>query len=279
MTMGRYWLRKLSCLAPVFAMSACSATPSAHPARPEQASSAGAAANVPSSAQRAGGGGSGLGPLDNPSLGGAGALPMVPQQDLGACRAGHYLGSFMGDYISGAWIEGETIVFATSDVDGKPGFEFWLESMDQECPPDLEFCPEAVVKGGKLRGNVIPFSDPEDPSTEGGLGFSVRFEIDLTGELDCRTGTFRGRLENGCYDILSTLYRFAGTIDGDYSRTANEFTNGVWHVDELLMPGAMPATPLGGGGTWSAKYADDATPPTGPSTGLCSGETGFDTEL
>ena len=197
-----------------------------------------------------------------------------------SCRPGHYIGEFYGEYFSGAWLDGaEPLPFATADVDGKPGFEFWLEAVDRPCEPGQEFCAGAIVKGGKLRGNATPFEDADDPNTQGGLGFSVRFEIDLTGELDCMAGTFRGRLENGCYDILSVLYRFDGAIDGSYSLTTNEFSSGVWEVSEMLMPGAAPLNPLGGNGSWSASYRDDSPAPTGEDTGLCAGESGFDTEL
>jgi len=207
--------------------------------------------------------------------------PLVPVSHPAqtvSCKAGHYIGKFVGDYRSAAWFEGaELIMFATADFDGKPGFEFWLESVEQPCMPGQEFCPGAVVKGGKLRGNVTPFEDSSDPNTTGGLGFSVRFEIDLTGELDCNTGMFRGRLENGCYDILSVLHRFDGTITGDYVLSTSAFTGGAWQVAEQLMAGTMPTTMLGGAGEWSADFADDSAAPTGPGTGLCSGQSGFDT--
>lgn len=209
-----------------------------------------------------------------------GLTPIQPTSgNIGNCRAGHYVGTFSGDYHSGAWLDGsESITFATSDVDGHPGFEFWLESVKTPCTPGQEFCADAVVKGGKLRGNATPFSDPNDPSTQGGVGFSVRFEIDLTGELDCQHNKFKGKLENGCYDILSVLYRFDGTIDGDYVGTTSEFKNGVWHVDEQVMAGAnMPAMPLGGDGMWTAAFEDDSAAPAGPGMGLCAGQSGFDT--
>jgi hypothetical protein len=215
-------------------------------------------------------------PSDSP------VIPPPSDAPAGAtCRAGHYIGKFVGAYRSAAWLDGsETIMFATADANGRPGFEFWLEQVEQPCMPGQEFCAGAIVKGGKLRGNVTPFEDASDPSTAGGLGFSVRFEIDLTGELDCNSGEFRGRLENGCYDILSALYRFDGTITGDYGLGTSAFTAGLWEVAEKLMPGAAPPTNmLGGNGDWSADFADDSAAPTGPGEGLCSGETGLDTEL
>ena len=197
-----------------------------------------------------------------------------------SCRTGHYLGEFFGEYFSGAWLEGsEPLPFATADVNGKPGFEFWLEAVEQPCAPGQEFCTGAIVKGGKLRGNATPFEDASDPSTQGGLGFSVRFEIDLTGELDCMAGKFRGRLENGCYDILSVLYRFEGMIDGNYSLSTSTFSEGVWQVSEQSMPGAAPVNPLGGNGQWTAMHSDDSPAPSADDSGLCAGQSGFDTEL
>lgn len=214
-----------------------------------------------------------------PSAGSSAPIVKVSQMQAGDCRAGHYIGSFIGDYHSGAWFGGEeTIMFSTMDVEDRPGFEFWLEKSEVACAPGQEFCADAIVKGGKLRGFATPFSDPNDPNTEGGLGFSVRFEIDLTGELDCRRAMLRGRLENGCYDILSVLYRFDGTIEGDYSLAESAFTTGDWQVQEMQMQSADPAaSPLGGSGMWTAEHFDDSAAPSGGSVGLCAGESGFDT--
>jgi hypothetical protein len=217
----------------------------------------------------------------NPVLGSAGdSAPLVQvSQPNDGCRAGHYIGSFAGDYHSGAWFGGEeTIMFSTMDVEDRPGFEFWLEKVDTPCTPGQEFCADAVVKGGKLRGFATPFADQSDPSTEGGLGFSVRFEIDLTGELDCRRLMLRGKLENGCYDILSVLYRFDGTMEGAYSLAMSAFTAGDWQVQEMEMDAANPPTsPLGGNGMWTAQHKDDSSAPTSGSVGLCAGQSGFDT--
>lgn len=95
-------------------------------------------------------------------------IPVSSPAQTTSCKAGHYIGKFVGDYRSAAWFEGgEVIMFATADFDGKPGFEFWLESVEQPCMPGQEFCPGAVVRGGKLRGNVTPFEDANDPNTTG----------------------------------------------------------------------------------------------------------------
>jgi hypothetical protein len=263
----------------VLSNSACGSDPPA--ARPSTPAAPAAAAG--SVAGSAGAAASGATILPDPGRAGS-ASPLIPVSQPvaggGGCKAGHYVGSFSGKYQSGAWFGGAAeIMFATSDVSGKPGFEFWLEAVDKPCTPGQEFCADAVVKGGKLRGNATPFSDGSMTGGDMGAGFSVRFEIDLSGELDCRTGVFKGRLENGCYDILSLLYRFDGTIDGTYSTTAHTFSNGSWHVDEMSMQGAgAAAAPLGGNGVWSAAYADDSAAPSGPGVGLCAGQSGFDTQ-
>jgi hypothetical protein len=226
-----------------------------------------------------------------PQFGDAGTAVIVPVMpttaSMGAtCAPGHYTGTFSGTYMSGAWLAGILPVdFATSDFEGKPGFEFWLEAVEAPCPPDLEFCAEAEVKGGKLRGFANPFSDASAGAMpDAGTGESnpfqvaVRFEIDLTGKLDCRKGKFRGELEHGCYDALSVLYRFAGTIESDYEHTTSAFKNGSWKVTEESMD-PLVAAELGGGGVWNAKLADSGSSPAVAGKGLCDGMTGFDTPV
>ncbi|MET0389661.1 MAG: hypothetical protein ABW321_27055, partial [Polyangiales bacterium] len=206
-------------------------------------------------------------------------VPATPTTPAATCRPGHYVGTFSGDYLSGALAGIAEITFATSDVDSRPGFEFWLEAVGKACEPGQEFCGDVVVKGGKLRGHATPFEDANDPNTEGGLGFSVRFEIDLTGELDCQAKKFKGNLVNGCYDVFSVLYRFDGTIEGDYDTSTSSFPGGIWQVAEQTLPGALPpAMPLGGDGVWAAAYVDDSAPPVDGEVGLCVGMSGFDTQ-
>ena len=92
---------------------------------------------------------------------------------------------------------------------------------------------------------------------------------------------FKGRLENGCYDVLSVLYRFSGEIQSRYALGMSAFVDGSWNVEELQMPNApAPPTPLTGEGTWTAAYKDDVGPPQGQGQGigLCAGQTGFDTQ-
>jgi hypothetical protein len=162
-----------------------------------------------------------------------------------------------------------------------PGFEFWLETVDKPCQPGSEFCAGAEVKGGKLRGFATPFTDVNSPMDGSNpFQFSVRFEIDLTGELDCSTGTFRGKLENGCYDVLSTLFRFSGNISSSYQFSKSAFTQGSWDVKEMPLDAtAAPNPDIGGSGTWDAMLAGPGSSPTAMGKGLCSGMSGLDTPL
>jgi hypothetical protein len=220
--------------------------------------------------------------VDNPALpaGSAGSAGAVAPMLGAGCAPGHYIGNFSGAYRSAAWLNGEEpLNFATSDFDGMPGFEFWLEAVEEPCPAGTEFCPGAVVKGGKLRGFAQPFTDPaagadmSDP-----FALSVRFEIDLTGELDCSTGMFRGQLQNGCYDVLATLYRFSGDMNSAYIQSSSTFTAGTWTVVEMPMDALIPVNPaIGGSGTWDAEFDGPGTSPTVDGSGLCDGMTGFDT--
>jgi hypothetical protein len=207
------------------------------------------------------------------------ALPALDSGTGGACRAGHYVGTFAGKYRTAIFANGDVpIDFATMAVNGRPGFEFWLVQADAPCVPGNEFCVGAVVKGGKVRGNATPFVDP-NASMPQNSGFAVRFEINLTGELDCNTGEFHGRLDNGCWDVFGSLIRFAGTIDGTYALDQSAFTTGVWHVDEMMMAdAAMPTSPLGGDGMWSAAFMDESDAPVA-GIGLCDHDSGFDTQL
>ena len=231
-------------------------------------------------------------PSEPPKLFDGGQVGIVPQpigpvDALGdICTPGHYVGTFSGTYKSAAWFNGALPVeFSTADFDGKPGFEFWLEATETLCPPGIEFCPSATVKGGKLRGYATPFSDPNagaTPSAGAGaadpFALSVRFEVDLTGELDCTTGKFRGKLENGCYDVLTTLYRFGGTMQSNYEHTTKTFKEGTWEAKELPMDSLIPPDPtIGGSGVWNAKFTDDSKAPGTDARGLCDGQTGLDT--
>lgn len=198
------------------------------------------------------------------------------------CKPGHYTGRFAGMYRTPLWGNGSVPVpFTTVDAPGLPGFEFWLTRIDHDCA-GREFCADFNVEGGKVRGMASPFADPNlDPNAAAmamASGIQVRFEIDLTGELDCRTGQFKGALHNGCYDVFGTLYRFDGTISGHYADHAAALQDGAWDIVEQPMAALIPPDPdIGGEGTWSATWADDDSSPIAAGMGLCDGQSGFDT--
>lgn len=195
----------------------------------------------------------------------------------GTCQPGHYVGSFDGTYNSAAWGNGSApLSIAAVPSMGRPGLEFWLErSTTVECPPGAEFCGDFTVKGGKIRGFANPFSDGDKSSgntADDIFALAIRFEIDLSGELDCTRGQFRGLLQNGCYDVATILFRFEGTAPASYDPATTSFTNGQWAVKEMPMQGVLfpPDANIGGMGTWEASLANDNSTPVSQGGGFCS---------
>ena len=189
------------------------------------------------------------------------------------CQAGHYVGVFTGTYNSGAWGNGWLpLSVAAVPSMGRPGLEFWLEKTTTDCN-GAEFCPDFSVKGGKIRGFADPFSDGSASSggSSDDFAVAVRFEIDFGGELDCARGQFRGLLQNGCYDVVTILFRFEGTAPATYDQASSSFTNGQWSVKEMPMEGVLfpPDANIGGMGTWEASLVQDNAPPMDASSGLC----------
>jgi hypothetical protein len=210
--------------------------------------------------------------------GSADAMVGIPAGPVGSasengCAPGHYVGSFNGVYNSAAWGNGSfpLSVEAVPSM-GRPGLEFWLEKTSAACT-DSEFCAEFTVKGGKIRGFANPFSDPTMPDAGAANPFAiaVRFEIDFAGDLDCRTGEFKGLLQNGCYDVATILYSFDGTAPAKYDRATSSFTQGAWTAKELPMMGVIfpPDSKIGGTGAWNAKLLDDSSSPVAMGAGLC----------
>lgn len=169
------------------------------------------------------------------------------------CKPGRYVGNFDGTYRSQAWGNGETELMIQGQADPltmTEPLEFRLEKQESVvCSPGDEFCGGFKVTGGKMQGGADPFNS--------GF-FSVHFEIDLTGELDCRTGEFRGKLSNGFYDVATVLFYFDGDIIGDYDGTNASFNNGTWNVKEQEDPNALfpPGSNIGGEGTWNASWVE-----------------------
>jgi hypothetical protein len=191
-----------------------------------------------------------------------------------SCQPGHYVGVFNGTYNSAAWGNGSVpLSIAATPSMGRPGLEFWLERIPNDCH-DAEFCADFTVKGGKIRGFANPFSDPNAPagdSDENLLVLAVRFEIDFGGELDCSRGQFRGLLQNGCYDVATILFRFEGTAPGNYDSASSSFSDGQWIVKELPSANTLfpPDANIGGMGNWQASLANDNVAPAAQSGGLC----------
>jgi hypothetical protein len=220
--------------------------------------------------------GSGSTAAANGSANPTGLLPTptaasVANQGANGCAPGHYVGSFAGTYNSAAWGNGSVplSIEAVASM-GQPGLEFWLEKDEAPCP-NVEFCPDYTVKGGKIRGFANPFSDPNGSSSNNGFVVAVRFEIDFGGQLQCSTGQFMGLLQNGCYDVATILFRFEGTAPATYDRASSSFTQGQWSVKEQAMNGVIfpPDQNIGGMGTWGAKVTSDGAQPVAADMGLC----------
>jgi hypothetical protein len=191
------------------------------------------------------------------------------------CQPGHYVGSFAGVYNSALWGNGSLpLVIEATPAMGRPGLEFWLERITRNCRRDDEFCAEFTLKGGKIRGYANPFSDGNasagDAANDPAL-LAISFEIDFGGELDCTRGTFRGLLQNGCYNFAGALYRFEGDAPAKYDPTTSSFTEGRWTVKELASADAVlpPDSGIGGTGNWQASLANDAEDPAADGVGLC----------
>jgi hypothetical protein len=181
-----------------------------------------------------GGGVAGSGPIgvvaDPPGNGSANRFEWSrTQYELGACKAGHYIGHFSGSYRSTVVFGFPVDVSDEAGADGAPGLEFWLE----KTPGSGEIFS---VNGGKLRGTA----NGEFP-----------FTGDLTGTLDCETKKYVGRIENGQYMVAGVPYAFVGDVTADYDKIQNAFINGMWILTE-------PATGnpfVGGELEWSAEWS------------------------
>lgn len=191
------------------------------------------------------------------------------------CQPGHYVGDFTGIYNSAAWGNGSLpLSIAATPSLGRPGLEFWLERIARNCRSDEEFCADFTLKGGKIRGNADPFSDgnaSDGDNTADPALIAVPFEIDFGGELDCTRGSFRGLLQNGCYDFAGTLYRFEGDAPAYYDPSTSTFTGGGWTVKELAPSGAWlpPDSGIGGMGSWQASLVQDRDAAAADGVGLC----------
>jgi hypothetical protein len=157
------------------------------------------------------------------------------------CLPGHYEGTFDGGYQAPLAFNTPIPVFA-QDISGKPGLQF-----DLMAGGSGEFL---VVQDGKMDG------------VADGL-FPFKADI-VSGQLDCKSGIFRARLENGQYIVGVMPYAFAGDIVARYDPASRSFVDGRWAVmeggatpppvDPSQPPPTIPAGQSGGAGTWTTMW-------------------------
>jgi hypothetical protein len=151
-------------------------------------------------------------------------------EDTGAsgppCKAGHYQGSFAGNYTSGASIIGIPLA-VTGNVDFVLNQSMAGEFFD--------------IGNGHVTGTA-----------SGGTIVGVPFSADIVGTLNCNTGQIENAgLKNGQYTALGIFVgKFEGPVTGQYDRTTSTFTSGTWNVKEIGAAGPQ----FGGAGTWDAKW-------------------------
>jgi hypothetical protein len=83
-----------------------------------------------------------------------------------------------------------------------------------------------------------------------GSSFSTPFTADLAGTLDCSTGDFSARVENGVVQnglSVPFLSDFAGTMAASYSPVGPALVNGTWNLQ--TDPAFVTCN-----GTWSAEF-------------------------
>jgi len=167
------------------------------------------------------------------------------------CKAGFYSGEFSGLYkpgVFGLGIISSPIEFKVegSGAGGYPALSFTLLANQTGGGTD-EFGTYTVKDGcmigsAKVQNTNTPF-----------IGR-------INGELDCKTGAFKGTI-TGQYDLegLQLLkYDFSGTATSQFQLAQASLTDGLWNVAE---PSALLGEPAGGGGgTWSAIWERESPP-------------------
>lgn len=141
----------------------------------------------------------------------------------GACKAGHYHGSFIGIYSPGITVFPAPIPVA-GDID--------LTLTESANGETFE------VTGGKVSGvadGLFPFS------------------ADVAGTLDCTTGKLEnGFLSSGVYLVGVLPGYFEGPLEADYDTLTQSFVNATWKVQEPKV--TTPPSIYGGSGTWQASW-------------------------
>ncbi len=177
----------------------------------------------------------------------AGAVFTAPK-----CKAGYYTGNFMGSYRPGAF--GLGLFGSNFQVDISGGKSFF----DDTLPPLAFTLSEEYggtgefqtykVGGGCLQGLATAVVITQSP-----------FVARLTGDLNCKTGEFTGKLE-GYYTLIGIPgadYSFSGPVSGSFNLDTAK-GDGDWMVSE---PNALDGTPQGGGeGVWNATWQQADTP-------------------
>lgn len=182
----------------------------------------------------------------------SGSGTTTPGQKL-MCKAGFYSGEFSGLYkpgVFGLGIIGSLVEFKVegSGAGDYPALSFTLLANQSGGGTD-EFGTYSVKNGCMIGSAKV-----KDTNTP--------FIGRINGELDCKTGAFKGTI-TGQYDLegLQLLkYDFSGTATSQFQFAQASLTDGLWNVVE---PNALLGEPAGGGGgTWSAIWERE-TPPAG----------------
>jgi hypothetical protein len=146
-------------------------------------------------------------------------------KSIGSCKAGHYVGTFEGTYVSPA-----TFVGVPVPVSG-----------------DLDLTLTQSAKG--------EFFDIANGKMSGVADLVFPFSSGLVGTLNCTTAKLEGGfMTKGTYNALGTNYFYEGPLIGDYDKLTNAFVNGTWRVGEPTWAPPAPPTTFGGFGTWTVKW-------------------------
>jgi hypothetical protein len=172
------------------------------------------------------------------------------------CKAGYYIGNFMGKYRPGAF--GFGVAPSGFEVDiagGKSFFDDTLPPLAFTLSSESETIGEFstfTVGGGCMQGLATAVFVTQSP-----------FVAKLTGNLDCATGKFDGRLE-GYYTLIGIPgadFSFTGPLSSQFELADDSLKDGVWSVKEPPLDSGEAAG--GGEGTWDAKWTADEAPDTG----------------
>lgn len=180
----------------------------------------------------------------------AGKNQPKPQQ----CKPGYYVGNFDGKYRPG--IFGFGFLESGFEVDIAGGKSFFDDSLaplsfelsEEYKNPGSEFST-FTVGGGCMQGLATAVAITQSP-----------FVARLTGNLDCETGMFEGRLE-GYYTLIGIPgadFSFSGPLTAQFNLANESLDDGAWSVEEPINASGKPAG--GGNGTWNAMWNAEMAP-------------------